>query len=152
MKKLFWKRISSTSGLGSAIIVLDNVLELCLELIKYKMVMAMKSSIWFSGSKKIIFLVEISKKSNISKQMRKSSRKALLLYELFEREPGRRFSARCHVEFRRSALCVHWREPGSWPPAGPTYQNQGSASRSGAGHRGSFNHEKDVWMLVHSTS
>ena len=34
MKKLFWMRISSTSGLGSDMIVLDNALKLGIELIK----------------------------------------------------------------------------------------------------------------------
>ena len=34
MEKLFWKRISWTSGLGSPIIVLDNVLKIWIELIK----------------------------------------------------------------------------------------------------------------------
>ena len=34
MKKLFGVRILSTSGLGSPIIVLDNVLKICIELIK----------------------------------------------------------------------------------------------------------------------
>ena len=34
MKKLFWIRISSISGLGSSIIVLDHILKLWIELIK----------------------------------------------------------------------------------------------------------------------
>ena len=36
MKKLFWRRISSTSVLGVSIIVLDNVLKIWIELIKYR--------------------------------------------------------------------------------------------------------------------
>ena len=56
-----------------------------------------KSSIGFSGSEKLTFLVEISRFPKISK-ISKKSRDALLLYELSEREPGWRFTARCHTK------------------------------------------------------
>ena len=56
-----------------------------------------KSSIAFSGFEKLTFLVEISKFSKISK-ISKFLSEALLLYELFEREPGWRFTARCHTK------------------------------------------------------
>ena len=58
-----------------------------------------KSSIGFSGFEKLTFLVEISKISKIVEKITNSSRKALLLYELSEREPGWRFTtARCHTK------------------------------------------------------
>ena len=57
--------------------------------------MSGKSSIGFSGFEKLTVLVEISKFLKISK-ISKKSREALLLYELFERETGLRFTARCH--------------------------------------------------------
>ena len=63
-----------------------------------------KSSIGFSGFEKFTFFVEISKFSEISKiskifeKITNPSREALLLYELSEREPGWRFTARCHTE------------------------------------------------------
>ena len=57
-----------------------------------------KSSIGFSGFEKLTFLVEISKISKILEKITNPSREALLLDELFEREPGWRFTARCHTE------------------------------------------------------
>ena len=57
-----------------------------------------KSSIGSSGFEKLTFLVENTKISTISEKMINSSRKALLLYELSEREPGWRFTARCHTK------------------------------------------------------
>ena len=51
------------------------------------MIVPEKSSIEFSGFEKLIFFVEISKFSKISKKQKKSM-EALLLYELFEREWG----------------------------------------------------------------
>ena len=60
--------------------------------------MPCKSSIGFSGFEKLTFLVEISKISEIFEKFTNSSRDALLLYELSEREPGWRFTARCHTK------------------------------------------------------
>ena len=57
-----------------------------------------KSSIGFSGFEKLTFLVEISKISKILDKKENISREALLLYELSEREPGWRFTARCHTK------------------------------------------------------
>ena len=57
--------------------------------------MPWKSSIGAKCFPKVEILVEISKISKISKIWKKS-REALLLYELSEREPGWRFTARCH--------------------------------------------------------
>ena len=57
-----------------------------------------KSSIGFSGFEKLTFLVEISKISKILEKITNPSREALLLYELSEREPGWRFTARCHTK------------------------------------------------------
>ena len=50
------------------------------------MTMPWKSSIEFSSFQKLSFLVEISKVSKTFEKMKNSSRKALLLYELFARE------------------------------------------------------------------
>ena len=50
--------------------------------------MPRKSSIGFSGFEKLTFLVEISKISKNLEKLKISSREALLLYELSEREPG----------------------------------------------------------------
>ena len=57
-----------------------------------------KSSIGFNGFEKLKFLVEISKISKKFEKNTNPSRQALLLYELSEREPGWRFTARCHTE------------------------------------------------------
>ena len=59
------------------------------------MIIPGKSSIGFSCFEKLTFLVEISKFSKIP-EISKFFEKALLLYELSEREPGWRFTARCH--------------------------------------------------------
>ena len=58
--------------------------------------MLRKSSLESGGFKTLTFLVEIRKIEKIPK-VRKRLRKALLLYELSEREPGWRFTARCHT-------------------------------------------------------
>ena len=47
-----------------------------------------ESSIGFSGFEKLTFLVEISKISKNLEIFENSIKGALLLYELFEREPG----------------------------------------------------------------
>ena len=52
------------------------------------MIMPEKSSIGFSGFEKLTFLVEILKISKFLEKNTNSLREALLLYELFEREPG----------------------------------------------------------------
>ena len=57
-----------------------------------------KSSIGFSGFEKLTFLVEISKISKILEKIINPSREALLRYELSEREPGWRFTARGHTK------------------------------------------------------
>ena len=87
MKLLFWIRISPISRLGSAIIVLDNVSKIQIELIKQRN---------DNVTKKVLQVLEISKISKIQKN-KKSSKDALLLYELSEREPGWQFTAPCHV-------------------------------------------------------
>ena len=88
MKGMFSIRISSTSGLGSDMIILDNVLKIRIELIKcqndnvtekFYLVQTIFKSLKFNRNfenfKKIL-------------KIRKLSREALLLYELSEREPG----------------------------------------------------------------
>ena len=60
--------------------------------------MPRKSSIGSKLFGKVHFLVEISKFSNHIEILKISSREALLLYELSEREPGWRFTARCHTK------------------------------------------------------
>ena len=85
---MFWMIISSTSGLGSDMIVLDNVLKIWIELIKSGNDNVMEKSYRLRTFQKLIILVEISKISKIFGKMTISSREALLLYELSEREPG----------------------------------------------------------------
>ena len=60
--------------------------------------MLRKSSIGAELFQKVQFSIEISKNSKNLKKIKRWSRDALLLYELFEREPGWRFTARCHIE------------------------------------------------------
>ena len=60
------------------------------------MTMPRKSSIGAELFRKVEFLIEILKISKNLGKLKKCSRGALLLYELSEREPGGRFTARCH--------------------------------------------------------
>ena len=69
-------------------IVLDNVLKIWIELIKSGNDNVMEKSYRLRTFQKLIILVEISKISKIFGKMTISSREALLLYELSEREPG----------------------------------------------------------------
>ena len=59
-----------------------------IELIKWRNDDAMEKFYRFRTFQKLIFLVKISKFSKIFGKMTIPSRKALLLYELSEREPG----------------------------------------------------------------
>ena len=62
MKKLFGIKMSSTRGLGSPIIVLDNILKLWIELIKSRNDNAMEKFYRLWTFQKLIFLAEIWKK------------------------------------------------------------------------------------------
>ena len=53
-----------------------------------KMIVSAKSSIRFSGLEELPFSVKISKFQEHPEKPTKSSRKALLLYELFAWKPG----------------------------------------------------------------
>ena len=66
-------------------IVLDIVLKIWIELIKSRNDNAMEKFYRLWTFQKLMLLVEISK---FSKKITISSREALLLYELFERESG----------------------------------------------------------------
>ena len=70
------------------IIVLDKILKFWIELIKSRNDNAMEKFYRLWTFRKLIFLAEISKFSKIFGKMTIPSRGALLLYELFEREPG----------------------------------------------------------------
>ena len=81
--------ISSTSGLGSDMIVFDNVLKIWIERINLRRndnAMEKFCRLW--TFQKLTFLVEISNILKIFEKLTIPSRGALLLYELFEREPG----------------------------------------------------------------
>ena len=82
------RRISSMSRLGSPIIVVDIVLKIWIELIILINDYVMEKFYSLRMFQKLIILVEISKISKISEKNTIPSREALLLYELFEREPG----------------------------------------------------------------
>ena len=60
--------------------------------------MLRRNSIGLKLFHKVDILIEISKKSNNREKSKTSGGETLLLYELFEREPGWRFTARCHTE------------------------------------------------------
>ena len=60
--------------------------------------MLRKSSIGAELFQKVQFSIEIWKISKKSENLKKWLREALVLYELSEREPGWRFTARCHTE------------------------------------------------------
>ena len=88
IKMLFQRRISSSSVLGSPIIVLDNVLKIWIELIIQRNDNAREKFYRFNAFEKLTFLVEISKISKFFEKITNPSKQALLLYELSEREPG----------------------------------------------------------------
>ena len=69
-------------------IVLDNILKLWIELIKWRIDNAIEKFYQFRTFQKLIFLVEILKIAKKSGKMTITSREALLLYELSERAPG----------------------------------------------------------------
>ena len=69
-------------------IVLDNVLKIWIELIKSRNDDAIEKFYRLRTFQNLIFLVKISKFSKILRKMTIPSREALLLYKLFEREPG----------------------------------------------------------------
>ena len=87
MEKLFSNMLSSKKCLLITIIVFDNVLKLWLELIKERNDNVTEQFYRVQCFLKVPFLVEISKILKIS-TISKIARKALLLYELSEREPG----------------------------------------------------------------
>ena len=68
--------------------VSDNIFKIWMELIKSRNDNAMEKFYRLWTFRKLIFLVKISKISNIFEKISIPSRKALLLYELSEREPG----------------------------------------------------------------
>ena len=76
--------------------------------------MPCKSSIDSGHFKSWYFLNGISKMSKVFERMTILSKETLLLYELFEREPGWRFTARCHTGARatpvpnRPSLFITW--------------------------------------------
>ena len=73
---------------GSEMIVVDIMLKIWIELIKSRNDNVMEKFYPLWTFQKLIFLVEISKIWKIFEKMTILSRKALLLCELFEREPG----------------------------------------------------------------
>ena len=94
MKTLLLIRIASISDRGSDMIVLDNLLKIYKDLITLPNdnVMEKFYELWW------FLKVEISVEVFFWKfeKIRKFKRKALLLYELSERESGWRYTARCH--------------------------------------------------------
>ena len=69
-------------------IVLDIALKIWIELIKSRNDNSTEKFYRLWTFQKLIFLVEISKILKFPPKITISSRKTLLLYELFEREPG----------------------------------------------------------------
>ena len=110
MKKLFWIEISSTSVRLSDMIVWDHVLKIRMELIKCRDSCYGKS---LSGANYFHMSKIRSKFRKFRKILKhgKTVRDALLLYELFAREPGWRFTARCHTETVAKRARVGQRTP-----------------------------------------
>ena len=88
LKKLFWMDISSRSGLGSDMIILDNVLKIFMELLKQRNDNAGEKFYLVQAFSKVRNLVENSKIPKNLEILKILSKGALLLYELSEREPG----------------------------------------------------------------
>ena len=87
MEKLFWRRVSSTSVLGISGIVLDNVLKLWIALRTQRNDNAREKFYRVQRFRKVdIFGRNFEIFENFKKS--KDLRDELLLYELFEREPG----------------------------------------------------------------
>ena len=80
--------IWSTSARLSDIIILDNILKICLELVKYENDNATEKFYGPSFLKVVIFGQNFENFENILEKIKILMRKAFLLYELFEREPG----------------------------------------------------------------
>ena len=88
MKIMFSITFTNEQVPGNFIIVLDNISKLWMELIKSRNDNAMEKFYRLRTFQKLRFSVEISKISKFFEKMTISSRETLLLYELFEREPG----------------------------------------------------------------
>ena len=89
---------SSISARLRDMIILDNVLKIRVELIKQRNDNAGEKLYLVQAFSKVRNLVEISKNSKNLEFLEILSREARLVYELSEREPGWRFTARCHTK------------------------------------------------------
>ena len=69
--------------------------------------MPRKNSIGLKFFQNVRFLIKIPKFSKNLEKLRKLMNFGFRLYELSEREPGRRFTARCHIELSQSGARDH---------------------------------------------